>query len=415
MRTALALLITLIVLISTAQAEVAPVAVRAPDAKAWVGQRVPFYVELRATGSFAGVANFDLPQLPGTIIMKIGNPVVSSQEIEGQSWFVQTHEFALFSQKPGRLDMPAFAVRFSSRDGFTGPVKDQQVKAPSWSVEIERPPGSEKIGFLITTETLDVKETWDPQPGPVQVGAVFKRSIVQRAPELSGMALAPAPTTAPDGIRVYSGNAETKDRIDRGSLSGERRDTLTYLLTKPGTFTLPALAYVWWNPKTQTLQSKTLPAVTFDVAPAPIAQTSKSAVARGRLWPWLLALALVAAIGAWQWRRFVGWGRQAWKKLNPPDRVATRKLLRACRHNDAAAAEAAWIAWRNTQDAAFEPDPKLRSAILELQRCLFGPTPAMSWQGDTLARAFSASLNSAKASRQKRKSSSALPQLNPQA
>jgi hypothetical protein len=123
MRTALALLITLIVLISTAQAEVAPVAVRAPDAKAWVGQRVPFYVELRATGSFAGVANFDLPQLPGTIIMKIGNPVVSSQEIEGQSWFVQTHEFALFSQKPGRLDMPAFAVRFSSRDGFTGPVK----------------------------------------------------------------------------------------------------------------------------------------------------------------------------------------------------------------------------------------------------------------------------------------------------
>jgi len=414
MKTTLALFITLAVLGSAARAEVAPVSVRAPDAKAWMGQRVPFYVELRATGSYAGVANFDLPQLPGTIIMKIGNPVVSSQEIEGQSWFVQTHEFALFSQKSGRLDMPAFAVRFSSHDGFTGPVKDQQVEAPGWSVEIERPPVSEKIGFLITTEMLDVKETWDPQPGPAQVGAIFKRSIVQRAPELSGMALAPAPTTAPDGIRVYSGNAETKDRIDRGSLSGERRDTLTYLLTKPGTFTLPALAYLWWNPKTQTLQSQTLPAVTFDVAPAPIAPTSKSAAARGRLWPWLLALTLVAGIGAWQWRRFVGWGRQAWKKHNPPDRVAARKLLRACRRNDAAGAEVAWSAWQNTQGTAFQPDPKLRSAILELQRCLFGPPPAVSWQGDALARAFSESLTSPKAFRPHKRSFD-LPLLNPQA
>lgn len=412
MKTTLALFIILAVLGFAVRAEVAPVSVRTPDAKAWVGQRVPFYVELRATGSFAGVANFDLPQLPGTIIMKIGNPIVSSQEIEGQSWFVQTHEFVLFSQKPGRLDMPAFAVRFSSHDGFTGPVKDQQLKAPSWSIEIERPPGSEKIGFLITTETLDVKETWDPHPDPVQVGAIFKRTIVQRAPEVSGMALAPAPTTAPDGVRVYSGDAETKDRIDRGTLLGERRDTLTYLLTKPGTLSLPALAYVWWNPKTQTLQSKTLPAVTFDVAPAPVARTPDSTVAADHLWPWLLAAVLAAGVAAWQWPRLVRWGRQACKKLNPPDRVASRRLLRACRHNDAVAAEAAWTAWRNTQDAAFQPDPKLRSAILELQRCLFGPTPAESWQGDALARAFSENLASARAVR-RHEASSVLPQLNP--
>jgi hypothetical protein len=415
MKTALVLLVTLAVLGTAARAEVAPVTVRAPAAKAWVGQRVPFYIELRAKGSFAGVANFDLPQLPGTIIMKIGNPVVSSQTIEDQSWFVQSHEFALFSQKPGRLDMPAFAVRFSSRDGFTGPVEERQAKAPGWSVDIVRPPGSEKIGFLITTEKLDVAETWDPQPGPAQVGAIFNRSIVQRAPELSGMALAPAPVTAPDGIRVYSGEPETKDRIDRGSLIGERRETLTYLLTRPGTVTLPALAYVWWNPKTQTLQSKTLPAVTFDVAPAPIARTPGSAVATGHMWPWLLAAALAAVgVGAWQWPRIVRWGSQTWKTLNPPERVAARTLLRACRHDNAAAAEAAWIAWRNTRDSAFRPDPKLRLAILELQRSLFGPAPASSWQGDVLARAFRESLASAKASRPQ-ETLSDLPLLNPRA
>jgi hypothetical protein len=93
---------------------------------------VPFFVELRAGGSFTGTASFDLPQLPGALLMKIGAPVVSSQNFEGRSWFVQTHEFALFSQKPGTLEVPAFKVRFASREGFTGPAADIEAQSPGW-------------------------------------------------------------------------------------------------------------------------------------------------------------------------------------------------------------------------------------------------------------------------------------------
>jgi hypothetical protein len=388
------------------------VAVRVPEVKAWVGQRVPFFVELLAPGSFAGTAGFDLPQVPGSLVMKIGNPVVSSREIEGRSWFVQTHEFALFSQKAGLLEVPAFSVRFASREGFTGPASDVEAQAPGWKVEIQRPPGSDNIGFLITTESLDVTETWDPQPGSAQVGAMFKRHIVQRAPQISGMALAPAPTTAPDGVRVYPGDAETKDQLERGDFLGERRETITYLLQKPGSLVLPALTYVWWNPKTETLQSKTLPAVTFEVAPAPDAATTGNAGSARRGWRWLLGVALVAGLGAWQWRRLAGWGRRVWKTLNPPDRVAARKLLRACRYNDATAAETAWIGWRNTQDADFQPGPELHSAVLGLQRHLFGPRPAVSWRGDELARAFGEALAAAKG-HSSRGHASTLPLLNP--
>ncbi len=105
------------------RAEVAPAAIRVPEAKAWTGQRVPFFVDLHARGSFAGAASFSLPEIPSTVILKVGNPVVSSQEIDGESWFVQAHEFALFSQQSGTLEIPGFEVRFGSRDGFTGPVK----------------------------------------------------------------------------------------------------------------------------------------------------------------------------------------------------------------------------------------------------------------------------------------------------
>ena len=414
MKAALWLFIGFLTFSSAVRADVAPVAVRTPAAQAWIGQRVPFFIDLRAPGSFAGTARFDLPQLPGVMLMKIGSPLVSSEDIEGTSWFVQTHEFALFSQKPGLLEVPAFPVRFAAREGFTGPANEVQAQVPGWKVQVQRPPGSENIGFLITTKALDVTESWEPPPGPTQVGAMFKRTIVQRAPQISGMALAPAPApaTAPDGIRVYRGDAQTQDHLERGDFLGERRDTLTYLMQKPGALALPALTYVWWNPKTETLQSKTLPAVTFAVAPAPATATQEQIRIARHVWPWLPAMVLIVGLGAWQRRRLVGWGRRCWKTLNPPDRVAARQLLRACRRHDAAAAAAAWTAWRNTQDSAFLPGRELRSAVLGLQRHRFGPTPALAWRGDELARAFGEYLAAAKA-HATHKPALLLPGLNP--
>lgn len=412
MRTTLVAILTGVMSALAAHAEVSPVAVSVPDAKAWVGQRVTIYVELRAPGSFVGTANFELPQIPGTLLMKVGNPVVLSKDIEGASWFVQTHEFALFSQKAGVLEVPAFPVTFSRQEGFVGPATEVRAKTPTVTIEIQRPPGSEQIGFLVTTESLEVTETWDSPPGASQVGAMFKRTIIQRAPNLPGMALAPAPATAPDGIKVYPGNAETKDKLQRGDFLGERRETITYLLQKPGTLSLPALTYVWWNPKTQTLESKTLPAATFVVAPPPAAPSPAASVPARRAWPWLLVAALVVGLSVWQRRRFAGWATRCWKKLNPPDRVAARQLLRACRRNDDTLAAAAWNAWRDTQAVGFEPNSELRAAVLDLQRQLFGPESNTQWRGDALARAFHKH-PAATHSRFFRQPASALPDLNP--
>ena len=412
MRTMRLAMLSVALLALAAQAEVAPVTVRMAAPKAWIGQRATFYIELLAPGSFVGAANFELPQIPGTLLIKMGNPVVSSKDIEGASWFLQTHEFALFSQKAGVLEVPAFPVTFSRQEGFVGPATEVKAKTPAARIEIQRPPGSEQIGFLVTTEALEVTETWDSPPGPAKVGAMFKRTILQRAPNLTGMALAPAPTTAPDGIKVYPGNAGTKDKLERGDFLGERRETITYLLQKSGTLSLPALTYVWWNPKTQTLDSKTLPAVTFEVVAPPAAPSPTATVTARRTWPWLLIAALVAGLGVCQRRRFAGWAMRGWEKLNPPDRVAARQLLRACRRNDATAAATAWNAWQDTQAAGFQPGPELRAAVCGLQRQLFGPASAAPWHGDDLARAFNKNPSAARTPFS-HKPASALPELNP--
>ncbi len=392
-----------------ARGEVSPVAVRLPEAKAWVGQRVAFYVELRARGSFVGTASFDLPQLPGTIIVKTGSPVVSTEEIEGESWFVQAHEFALFSQKTGTLEIPAFPVRFGARDGFTGPAEEVRATFPGARVEIQRPPGTEDVGFLVTTGSLEISQQWSPELKPVEAGAIFKRTIVQRAEGLSGMALQPPSTGAPESVKVYTRAPEVTDKNERGDFLGERRDQIIYQFTGAGSFTLPEIVYVWWNTGGRKLEKKTLPQVVFEVTPAPVPPSVQGSSRGGYLW-FFLALA-VASLLFWQRNRLKERINRSRRKLRPADKVLGAKLLRACRRNNSAAAAAYWASWRNTQGAGFEPGPELRAAVVALQRRQFGPGPDAPWRGDDLAESFLWHLkNSNRSGGRERRSG--LPELN---
>lgn len=372
------------------RAEFSPVRARAPEPEAWVGQRVAFFIELRAAGPFAGAASFSLPQVPRCVIVKCGSPVVESEEVDDETLFVQTHEFALFSQADGAIELPGFEVRFSSRKGFVGPEVEHVERTEALTFEIARPAGGDAKRFLVTTAEIEVAESWEPTPGAVQQGAVFRRTITQHADQTTGMALPPPPTRAPDGVRVHVGRPEVVDKTERGSFHGLRRDTLTYVLREPGTVTIPAIEYVWWNPEDEEFGSKVLPAVRFEVTAAP--QPPASEAATRHPWWWAITGAVVAALGGVLYRvrdRLVDWARRAHRWLNPPEHQAQRALLSACRQNDASAAEAAWISWQSLQPEAYEPSSELQSAATDLHRSLYGPIPGTAWRGDALRRALS--------------------------
>ncbi len=376
----------LVTSVISARAAAELVAVKVPLAKAYVGQRLPFFVELRSKGPFGGATSFTLPEVPGSILVKVGDPVVSSDEVDGQSWFVQTHEFALFSQHEGPLRIPEFPVRFGSREAISGPVMEMEAKVPMLSVEIERPAGTDPQRFLVTAQNFSVEERWNPVPsGEVKTGAVFKRTITQSADDMTGMALAPAPTTAPEGIHVYPGNPEVEDKTERGDFSGQRTETLTYLVERPGTYTLPAIRYDWWNPEPGRLESKTLPAVRFTAIASPEI-AAKPASERWFLVGGILAVAAGLTALGWYFRLPVQHTLQSlWNRIDPPERRAERAFLRACRRNDARAAAHAWTSLRDDVPA----DEALHGLIIDLQRHLYGASASPdSWNGSALARAF---------------------------
>lgn len=410
--TALVLWLLLSFLSAAVFADFKPVSVHVKDQSYWVGQRIPFFVELRAKGSFAGAVSCSLPKIPRAVILKIGNPVVSSEEDGGASVFVQTHEFALFSQQSGTVEVPAFEVRFQHHEGFTGPVKDEVAQVPAARVEVKRPAGSDDNAFLVTTSSLKVSESWQPQPGSTQPGAIFHRTISQEADDISGMALAPPPESVPDGVRIYVDPPTVTDNTERGAFRGRRIDRITYAMQSPGAWTLPAIQYVWWDPAKQQFSSKTLPAATFAVTAPPTPEAAEKTSTQPRRWGmWLMLGLVLTALAVWQRQRIMHGVQQAWRSWNPPERVAARKLLQACRRNDPKAAAAAWLEWEKRQAADFQPLQSLRAAAMDLQSSLYGRQRLGAWCGAQLARAFREQRATASSSSPSRLAE--LPELNP--
>jgi len=377
------------VLAQQSLADVKRVTVETAEDSVWVGQKATFTVNLRGKGPFVGAASFSLPQIPRTVILKVGRPVVASEEIEDGTWFVQQHEFALFSQTDGVLEVPGFEVRYSDRDGFTGPEQAHVEKVPTFSLQIKRPEGSDPNAFLVTAESLSVQEKWEPEPGEAKQGDVFHRTISQQADQVSGMAFAAPSTTVPDGVRIHIDDPEIDDDTERGEFTGSRTDRITYVFEKPGQMTLPAVKYVWWKPKSEQFGSTSLPAKSFDIATIP-QETSSAPVARPR-GPWISGIIVFTMLGlliGWHWRRIEKWVKTIFNRLNPPQRRIERMLLRACRNNDAHAAEAAWTRLQVARSSSDPIDLEIQKTVSDLHRHVYGPVSNSSWDGNPLATAI---------------------------
>jgi len=391
------------------------VTIKPPDKeeKFWVGQRIPLFVELWAKGSFEGASSFSLPEIPQTILVKVGTPVVSSRNRDGDSWFVQTHEFALFTQASGKLTIPEFSVRFSNHDGFTGPVTDHDEKVPGTTIEVGSPPRRDSYGFLVTCDKVEITETWSPEPGKIKQGDIVTRTITQSASPMTGMALSPPVEQDIDGVRVYLSRPNVSDKTQRGDFIGTREDTIKYRFDQPGRVTIPEATYIWWNPDKKEYGSKTMPSVTFEIAAVAKPITSENVNKEREYWTICVLIAFGAALlGAFFYRPISTWLSNQWKALQRPNRVAARKLLHACHASNVRQVETAWAEWQSSYHRPLTLSDDLKMAIEDLHKSLYGGHSQDSWSGEVLARAFQKQLR--QSSRQHSTSNPALPKLNPE-
>jgi len=270
----------------------------------WVGQRVILVVELLAPGLFSSAPTFDLPDPRGLLLVPPSeSPVLSTEEINGTSYTVQRHEISVFAQRPGEWTIPSLTVGFTFKRNPMDKVSvSATVKTQPIHFAAKLPPGTEKLGTILSARNLTAVESWKPEPGKAKAGDAITRTIIFSAPDIPAMAFPPFPTPPIDGLGIYPKSPEVFDRSDRGRLLGERRDAVTYVCQRPGHFVIPAARLTWWDLDSKQLRNIDFPARNFDVAPNPAMETAvTSPVSAQRsvlkwLIPGLVILLLLAVI-----------------------------------------------------------------------------------------------------------------------
>lgn len=385
---------------------------------AWVGQRVSLYVELRTPGSFSGATSFSLPEVASTQIIKVGNAVVSSEQIGDTTFFTQTHEFAIFSQQTGMVEIPEFKVRYGTRDGFTGPVTSQQGSVPASRVELKRPDASARDSYLVTTVSLEVSQLWSNELLTYEVGDVLERTVTQVASDVLGMALSPAPEAASESVKVYRSEPSVQDNNDRGRFVGKRVESLQYLFREPGRARIPAFQYESWNPKTQSLQVETLPGRMIEVIPSARTVAEKTSPPKNSSTLFAILATVVIGFGIAYWQRERLQIRyQAWHaRRTAPLRIAMQEVRAGCKSNDSEATNAAWQKYRSLLPHDFQVSETLEGEVRVLQQQVYGRTPAnptSTWNGSKFLAAFEHSKQLSHARSPANSSPQNLPPLNP--
>lgn len=367
----------------------------------WAGQQVTLNLDLKTTGFSFSNSHFTLPEVKNAFLMQTDTTTIKlTEKVEGQDWQVVRYPVALYPQAAGQLKIPAISVRFTTSAGFGSEKKVFEFETRPIKVDVKLPPGANPGDLVVTTNSFELEHNWVPETGAIKTGDAVTLTVKRQAGDISAMLLPPLPVFREDGLAAYPKTADVRDKTDRGDLTGERIDSITWVVEKPGAYDIPGIRFQWWDPDTRELKQQLVPGLGLDILPSPEDSTVGGVAGNDQKKPDHLSLILLISLSGLLIA--VGWWRFGRKTDDPqPDNenTAFSRLQLACQSNQATHAYSAihsWIAYANaTGNADSKPitldefarmvkNDDLATELRDLQEALVAPEG--NWQGDSLLR-----------------------------
>ena len=302
----------------------------------WTGEQTTLNLDLKTPAlSFAEI-HFDLPEVAGALLLRTDSTTVKlSERRGGETWQVLRYPITLFPQQAGDLTVPAFQVRFKTRAGFGTEPTSHRLETGPLQLVVRQPPGLEPGKVVVTTPDHSVTANWTLPQQPVRAGDAISLTVERRAARLSAMLLPALPVFEAEGLAAYPAAPLIDDRTNRGSLVGVRTDRITWIVERAGDYTLPTVAFRWWDPVREALNTDVVDGVSFsaEAAPGQPASTGTPDAAPGRTTGFSarhLALGAVAVLliaVALRFHREIGvFLSAARRRIFPPARALLKSL-----------------------------------------------------------------------------------------
>ncbi len=355
---------------------------------AWIGQRVRLRVNVLTPDGWARITDMAELEISGTYVLRAESQGTRlSETIDRAAYTGRRYTLSLYCRRPGRVEVPAVPVTVAVKQwGVNASETPHELTTPATAFTCKVPPGAEGIRGLISTTRLEADQSWSSEPDTTSQGDAITRKVTLRADDVSAMAFPPMQHPELEGIGVYPGEPSTTDRTQRGSLSSERVETVTYVFEQPGEVELPEVALSWWDIDDEALRRIELPGLTFEVvgepAPEPVADAAAAPADRPRDRALAVAsLVFLIALGLWFGAKLGRRCRQWWHARLESEPAYFKKVTAALRGGDPVVISGAIVRWLDRLDPGSRParldlflrdhgDDETRAAAVSLTRGL---------------------------------------------
>ncbi len=373
------------------------------DRETWTGQQVTVNLDLKTTGFSFSNSHFNLPEVSGAFLMQTDTTTIKfSENIDGETWQIIRYPLALYPQTAGRLEIPPIAVRFITSAGYGSTEKAFEFVTEPLQLQVKSPPGTKEGEMVITTTSFELSHDWQPQSGTAQTGDAFTLTVTRRAGDISAMLLPPLPVFQAEGLATYPQAPEVSDKTNRGDLSGERIDSIIWVVEKPGTYDIPGIRFQWWDPGSRELKQQIVPGLSLEILPSPVdintANNNVKPEQSGKDYFWLLIILFTALTAGFFWFRF---RFKTTRPTHDTEKSTFTVLQKACKSNNAGQTHSSlhtWLEWSSqtgvsnsciltlSDFARVHDDTRLTAELQQLQEALVSLDS--NWQGNGLLSAL---------------------------
>ncbi|MFV0513493.1 MAG: BatD family protein [Jhaorihella sp.] len=363
--------------------------------------------------------SFEVANLMVHLPERATNPV--SDTIGGETWSGTTRGYRLYPLEPGAFEIPAQTMTVTYADPDTTQPVTLDLPVAAVRFEAVLPKEAEGLDPPIVAQRFTLDQTLAGDTG-LTVGGALTRTVTATIegttpvliPQLIETPEAPG---TPGPLRAYPDEPKVAESETRGTLSGSRSETVSYVAQAGGSAELPEIRLDWFNLETGSVETATLAAIRVEVAMPPPPPPDPLAIALKA------AATLVAALLAYLVLRRVSPRiasvaaelRGRW--LNS-ERRAHRTVLHAFKSHDIGQVLAALNIWNEHHPAPPAEDAaRLARALAPLGKARYGATGQAAapsdWRGAEAAyrRLRSTARHMQRPARPGRK----LPALNPMA
>lgn len=350
-----------------------------------------------------------LVRLPG----RSTGPV--SKSIGGQTWAGVSRRYLISPMVPGAFSLPPQEVGVTYADPETNEPVRTTLSTEAIAFRGTVPKGAEGLDPFLAATSLSLDQTVEGEPGAMTPGDSVTRTVTARIAGTSSMFVPELlPAAVLPGVAAYPAAPVTADRDQRGSLSGERTERVTYVAEGGGSGEAPAVSLDWYNLTSGKVETARVPGFAIAVDGPPVAAGTPRdwraiVLAAGAAFA-CLGLAAFAAVRLMPRARQVLADRHAAHLAS--EAYAFGRLKTVMARRDARALYGALDLWAGRLDGA---DPRRRPDVAAALAAIGAARYGASGPGDDgrAWRALAQAVTTARHDARRRTSASPLPPLNP--